>query len=60
MHDAILVPFGIGRVSIKFYKRTTCFEIMFKNLTASFFETGTMATPTKSQNPTVLGQGVAM
>ena len=38
MHNAILVPFGIRRVSIKFYKRTTCFEIMFKNLTASFLK----------------------
>ena len=27
-------------------------------LTASFFETGAMATPTKLQNPTVLGLGV--
>ena len=27
-------------------------------LTVSFFETGAMATPTKSQNPTIMGLGV--
>ena len=33
------------------------FKIRFPVFTASVFETGAMAAPTKLKNPTVLGQG---
>ena len=33
------------------------FKIRLPVLTASVFETGAMAVPTKLENPTVLGQG---
>ena len=32
-------------------------EIQSKTLTATFFETGPYADPTKSRNPTILGSG---
>ena len=49
--ENVLVAFSnvsfVGYFSVQAYK-----------ITASFFETGAMAAPTKLENPTFLGQGV--
>ena len=57
MHHYIVEEYWLDSVWVQIFKSCRIFVFSATSLTDGIFETGAYGVPSKSQNPTVLGQG---